>query len=256
MKKILHFDNILYYNISFINGNVFYAIEYLYYLKKDFYLIIKIPSINIKNKIIKLWKEKYNNKINEIQDKIFFILNQKVITKNCLLLDGYSINDYNKNLFTKNIIYNYGDHEKSLKISFRNSKIITIGDKEIGCNVEYHYPLFINFSLFKELNDLNIKKDIFIEDKRDNSSSDIYKRKRNIKNFHEQFNHLIYYKENFWERANRLIPECKFYSKKINFYNYDNFLDSADLRYRRKYEYYDINKSNIKEWFYEQFKIY
>ncbi len=258
LNKFKNFDNVIYYNLSFINGNIFYAIEYLYYLKEKFNLIIKVPSISFGYNILNLWQERYNKKILEIQNKIFFIIdsiaNKKIISKNILILDGRSISDLDKNIFGKKIIYNYGDHEKSLIKDFKTKKnIITFGDKELGCKVNYHFPLKLNFSLFK---DLKINYGIFIEDKRDKSDKDIFKRKRNIKDFHSTFNHLIYYKNNFWERANRLIPECKFYCKKIDFYNFDEFLDSADLRYWRSWEYYDINKSNFKDFIYEQFQIY
>ena len=253
LNKLGTFNNVIYYNISFINGNIFYAIEYLYYLKDKFKLIIKIPSLSFAQKILSLWQEKYNKKIYEIQKKIFFITNEKIIAKNILFLDGRSINDLDKNIFGKKIIYNWGDHEQSLEKNFYKKNLFTIGDKEIFCQVDYHFPLMLNFSLFK---DLKINSGIFIEDKRDKSDKDIFNRKRNVKNFHKTFNHLIYFKENFWERANRLIPECKFYSKKIEFYNFDSWLDSADLRYWRSYEKYDINRSNFKDFIYEKFQIY
>jgi len=130
----------------------------------------------------------------------------------------------------------------------KNKKIITFGDRELGSLIDYHYPLKLNYNLFKNL---KIQKGIFIEDKRDKLDTDIYSRKRNIKNFHSTFNHLIFYKENFWERANRLIPECKFYNKKIEFYSFDPWIDSTDLRYWRSYEYYDINKSDFKKFVFE-----
>ena len=95
-----------------------------------------------------------------------------------------------------------------------NKKIITFGDKEINCKVQYHFPLKINFSLFKKIK--RFQKRTFIEDKMDNNDqSKIFQRIRNIRNFHESFNKLIYKKKGIWERAKRLIPECKFYNKEI-----------------------------------------
>ena len=255
IKKLEYFENIIFYDQSFINGNIFYAIEYLEYLrfkeKLDFKLVFRIPNISFSKVIFKLWEEKYNEKINELKDSVYFTINKPIISKNTLILDGQSI--YNKLYQSKNIIYNWGDHSDSLNKKFSNQKICTIGDKEIFCNVDYHFPLKLNFNLFK---DIKISKGIYTEDKRDNNDSGkIYKRKRNIKNFHETFNELIYLKDGFWERANRLIPECKFYSKKINFFNYDVFLDSADLRNRRSWEKYDLYSSNFGSFIKEKFNL-
>jgi len=245
-NSIIYKDNILYYHLFFINGNVFYALEYFEYLQDYFTLIIRVPSESFKEKIIKLWFEKYKkNIVKELLKKIIFIKDNdltkkiKIISKKSLVLDGSSILDKDKIFFSKKCIYNYGDDEKSLKQPLGDNKIITIGDQEINCKVDYHYPLCLNFKLFKTLKEISpIENKTLLEIKDEN----IFDRNRQILNFHSTFNTLCYKKTGtFFERANRIIPECKFYNKKIIFEDssiYQN--DSAKLRYSRDYSDYFI----------------
>jgi len=242
--KINSIESCIYINLSFINGNIFYAYEYHKYL--DIPLIINLSSpLNLSsNKIISLWEDKYS-KVD--LSEIFFVKNKKIISKNILILDCSSFKDLDKVFFAKKIFYNYGDDKRSTLEPLNNKKIITFGDKEINCKVQYHFPLKINFSLFKKIK--RFQKRTFIEDKMDNNDqSKIFQRIRNIKNFHESFNKLIYKKKGIWERANRLIPECKFYNKEIIYENYDNFIDSSNLRFQRSWQEYDLNNSKFKEW--------
>jgi hypothetical protein len=252
ISKINSNESCIYSNLSFINGNIFYAYEYHKYLNIPLIINISSPFNLSANKIINLWKDKYSKiDLNEI----FFMKNKKIISKNILILDYSSFKDLDKIFFAKKVFYNYGDDERSLLEPLNNRKIITFGDKEINCKVQYHFPLKINFSLFKPLfkplfkKIKGFQKRTFIEDKMDDDQSRIFQRKRNIKNFHESFNKLIYKKKGCWERANRLIPECKFYNKEIIYENYDNFIDSSNLRFQKNWQDYDLGKDKeFKEW--------
>jgi len=238
--KLITDNNILFYHLFFLNGNIFYSIEYSYYLKNYYKTIIMVPSQKFLDSLYEKWIEKYNKeKLYKILKKVIFIKEDscKIISKNLLILDYSSFQKLDKNVFAQKIIYNYGDDEKSLKHQLRSKRVITIGDYQIGCKVDHHYPLCLNFKLFKTLDEiLPIKEDVFHEYK----NEDIMDRKRNIKDFHSSFNKLIFEKHNFWERANRIIPECKFYNKEIELITDDPF-DSANLRYISSWKDYDIN---------------
>ena len=248
-QRFLNSEITIYASLEFINGNIFYSIEYYFYLRKYFKNVNLIIDCKpyFRKKILEKWEDKYCDFTiieinNELNKSIFF--NKKFISNITIILDYSSWNSYikNKNI-SKLIVYNYGDDEKSLKEPMseelkKKYKVITIGDKDIGCLVEVHQPLRLNFELFKDFKKFQPK--IFIEHK----NEDIYDRKREIKNFHESFDLLFFDKKNFWERANRLIPECKYYNKKILYYSHDKQIDSADLRHIQKWEFYSLNHEN------------
>jgi len=244
---------------KFISGILFYSLEYSKYLN------IPIILNNDLRKFIPRALEKYNLSENDFN---IIYYNDLFFLQKALILDICTFKYINKKFIAKKYFYNYGNDINSLKIDYSKKKfknIITFGDKEIGCKVQYHYPLCLNFKIFKK--DLNCpknnKKDrIFIENKSDINSVTINGVKqgliRNRKNFFCSFDILRYQKENIWERANRLIPECKFYNKKIQYINKDTYIDSSNLRFERDWKDYDVNNfisfdtnKNFKD-FYEE----
>jgi len=244
MKKLLRYKNVLYYHLTFFNGNMFYAIEYFKYFldnNLDVQLIIRTTP-KFQKEIIKNWKEKYNSNINKLLPKVIFITNQKIITDNIVILDLTSYKDKDKIFFSKKIIYNYGDDAfQALKKPLKDKKVITIGDKRLGYKLDLHLPLKLNFTLFKEIK--KFQDNTFIENKilgihvPENTE-------RNIKNFHETFNKVKIYQKEFYERANRLIPECKFYNKDIELIKIQEAIlrkDAFDLRLYDPLDFYDIN---------------
>jgi len=253
-KKILYYDNVLYYNLKFINGNIFYAIEYFkYFLDLNLNVRLVINCLpNFKNEIIKKWYDKYQKEIidNIIPQIIFINKHQKIITKKAIILDMTSIKDKNINLFSKKYIYNYGDDAfQSLKkpLKDQDSKIITIGDRRLGYHIDYHLPLKLNFTLFKKYD--TIQNNTFIENKTDGIHVAINV-VRNVSDFHSTFNKVKIYIREFYDRANRLIPECNFYNKDIEIIKIQEAnlrKDAIDLRLLDPIEFYDINKNINQE---------
>ena len=241
MKKI---NNAIYVNQDFVCGIFYYAIEYLDYLLKndlDFYLLINGYYKSFYKLLI---HDKYNiDKLHKnLFDKILFLDSDIYNIQNLIILDSTTFQRKNRIIF-KNLFYNYGNDlnskEKPLKRKkLKKVKIITFGDKELNLKVDYHYPLCLNFSIFKNKESLlPFKRQEFNEIKKDNMDKSF--KARYQKNFHSQFDTLIFEGDNVWDRANRLIPECKFYGKKI-IYKEKPFLDSTKLRYERDWKYYDI----------------
>ena len=231
-------------NQDHICGIFFYTLEYFDYLLKndiDIYLLTSFP------------KSIYNYYINDKYDKsklhheffkrINYKFNINTLSKidNLIIFDTTTFKRYkNKNFFHDLLFYNYGNDLCSKKETFKscyskyNKRIITFGDKEIDLKVDYHYPLCLNFSIFKEIKEFD--NDTFHE-KKDNNTLN---RNRFIENFHKTFNKYIYEFDGPFDRANRLIPECKFYNKKIELKKY-NKDDSVLLRYKKNWKDYDLN---------------
>jgi hypothetical protein len=251
MKKIKPIKNALIFNQNFICGSFFYAIEYLDYLLKNNLKIQLLLSNFFKKYFEFLIKDKYDStKLHPDLFKNILFFNQIKSSflkiENLIILDTYTFmsleEQLNKTIFFKNLFYNYGNDKSSLykKFSFKQknkiNNFLIFGDKEIGCKVDYHYPLCLNFEIFKEIK--NFENNIWSENSKNINFQPLEKRTQ--QNFHKKFNTLKYIKnENFWERANRLIPECKFYNKKIIFES-KSYIDSAQLRYERDWQDYCI----------------
>jgi len=243
MKKLIKTDFAIMNLQSHICGIFFYTIEYYNYLLNNnfnIYLITSFPR-SIYNFYI---RDKYN--IEKLNKKFFkniiYIKNHDTIfdIENLIILDYTTFNNLKEKFIFRKLFYNYGNDLDSLNESFyekyQNFKkeVITFGDKELELKVDYHYPLCLDFSIFKEIK--KISNNVFYEKK----SNNIFDRKRGLKNFHKIFNKYIYDIKDFYDRANRLIPECKFYNKEIELINY-NKNDSILLRYNRSWKDYDLN---------------
>jgi len=234
-------DVIILLRHDFLCGAFYYAIEYLDYLLKnniDTYLIL---DSFFKSNHKFLIADKYD--LNKLYPNFFkrILINNKIIkTDKLIILDGTSIQKlYTSKIIYNKLFYNYGDYYDSLKKPFKkNKKIITFGDKELGCKVDYHFPLCLNYDIFKTYDNFEDK----IREENKKELKYFVAKHRTIKDFHKTFNKLYYGDNgNIWERANRIIPECKFYNKEIIFKPNDSF-DSAQLRYERSYDYYNIWK--------------
>jgi len=216
-----------------LSGIHFYSIEYSQYLNLP--LII---NQKLKKPIQKLLNTRYKN----ININIIF-LKEKLYCNTGIIFDYRTPMYLNKLIFIKNILYNYGNDMNSLISPLKKSNIITFGDKEIGCKVDHYLPLKINFSLLPHINQFDNNTYIDIKDR----NKFIHKIKQ-FNNFHETFNKLIYFKNGIWERANRIIPESKFYNKEILFYSSDP-VDSSNIRFKKDWQVYSLLDSNDKDFF-------
>jgi len=243
MKKIIKTDYAIMNLQSHICGIFFYTIEYYNYLLNNnfnIYLITSFPK-SVYNFYI---KDKYDiKKLNKnFFENIIYIKKYDIIfdIKNLIILDYTTFYNLKEKFIFRKLFYNYGNDLDSLNKTFYEKhqnfkkKVITFGDKELGLKVDYHYPLCLDFSIFKEIE--NFLDNTFYE-KKDNK---ILNRKRGLKDFHKHFNKYVYDAKNLYDRANRLIPECKFYNKEIELINY-NKNDSISLRYNRSWKDYDLN---------------
>jgi hypothetical protein len=238
MKKFKWLIVNLQYNVS---GIFFYTLEYLNYLLDegfDVYLLTKYPK-SMYNFYI---NDKYDSsKLNpEFFNRIIYNINISY-TDNLIILDMTSFNKFRGKIIFKKLYYNYYNDLSSLRKTFKEkytemkkSNIVIFGDKELGAKVDYHYPLCIDFSILKKIN--NFKNNTF-EEIKDKSR---LLRKRLIRNFHQNFNKLKLVRQGFFDRANRLIPECKFYNKEIEFIDEikSKFKDSIYLRLERDWKDY------------------
>ena len=230
--------------VNKISGIVFYTLEYYVYLIENnlnFELIIDIKS-NVKKKLFEICKEKYQEKYLLYFKNITFKKIKFEYAKNLIIFDFTTFELLNKKIFYKNCFYNYTNSIER-KLPFHefssNKNIIAFGDKETGCNTENDFPLCLNFKMFKKINKIKNKK--FTNVKND------YDQRKLIKNFHEGFNVLNLELRAKYDRANRLIPESKFYNKKIiikeDLLN-KNF-DSINTRIKYSWKKFDINNSNF-----------
>jgi len=242
---MIKLKNTILVNQDFICGIFYYAIEYLDYLLKnnlDFYLILNNYFRSFYKVLI---SDKYDlKKLHpDLFNKIIFLSNEIYYIENLLIFDSTTIKHINKFIF-KNLFYNYGNDLSSREKSFAKKnlnkvKIITFGDKELNLKVDFHYPLCLNFKIFRDKKELEpFDNKIFSERNKENLTKNFQTRYK--KDFHKSFNTLDFTgNDNVWDRANRIIPECKFYGKKI-IYDKKPFLDSTVLRYERDWKDYDI----------------
>jgi len=245
-----------------ISGIIFYALEYYIYLlennmKIDIIFIIDSKNKNLKNKLIELIIEKYSKYYVDLLVKNIIFTKDRIHSKNILILDYSTFDLLNKKIFYKKCFYNYTNSIESLNLSFDKfcnlKNIIPFGNKYFSL-VSNNFPLLINFKMFKKLS--NFKSEVFIENKKLISTH-----RQTVTNFHKNFNTLILFRVDF-DRANRLIPESKFYNKKIIIFNHlrinKKIKDSIDylmniyslfLDYPNIYEsgFYEFLKEHTKE---------
>jgi len=230
--------------VNKISGIVFYVLEYYVYLIEnnlDFKLIMDINSSN-KNKLFEICENKYQKKYLKYFENIIFKKIKIEYIRNLIIFDFTTFELLNKRIFYKNCFYNYTNSiERILPFNefSSNKNIITFGDKETGCNTQNDFPLCLNFKMFKKLN--KIENKIFVDIKND------YTQRKLIKNFQSKFNVLNIKSRAIYDKANRMIPESKFYNKKIIIKNklLDKTFDSINTRIKYSWKKFDINKSNF-----------
>lgn len=242
MKKI---KNALVVNQDIVCGIFYYAIEYLDYLLKN--------NINIKllfNSFFKgihkpLILDKYNkNKLHpDLFKNIIFLENDIYFIENIIILDSTTFSR-SKGIIYKKMFYNYGNdlqsREKPIsKKNTKKTKFYSFGDKELNLKVDYHYPLCLNFEIFRDKKEfLPYENNIYSEKNKENMIKNFKNRYK--KDFQSLWNVLDFRdNDNVWDRANRIIPECKFYGKEI-LYDKKPFLDSTVLRFERDWQEYNI----------------
>lgn len=224
-----------------ITGILFYALEYYIYLKEkniDINLII-ICNSKFNNQILELIKDKYrleyyNTLLNDIQFKRGIIYSNTLI-----VLDFTTFQLLNKKLIYKKCFYNYTNEIESTQKEFKDfsslKNVVPFGDKNIS-KVSHNYPLLLNFKMFKEI--YTFKKKVLEQALTITSTRPIYN------SFHASFNKLIYHHIQF-DRANRLIPECRFYNKEIEIIPYNIKGDSISARSSTDLKELDINTSDF-----------
>lgn len=235
-------DNII-IQLNKINGSLFYALEYYIYLKennRNYDIIIRCKQDLIQpvlNTIKDKYKsEYYNILLNDIQFRKGIIYSDTII-----VLDFSTFELLNKKILYKKCYYNFTNEIDSTIKTFSEfstlKNIIPFGDSSIS-KVQYNYPLLLNFKMFKEIKTFqtNVLEEIL----------NITSARKIINNFHSSFNKLIYHHTQF-DRANRLIPECKFYNKEIIIIPYNIKNDSICTRIHLSTDELDINNSNFLE---------
>lgn len=243
-------------NCKNFTGIIFYAFEYYIYLNENNYnieLIFVNCSSTFHTQLFKVFQDKYKPEyFKRLMDKnITFIKNIPIIFSNILLVLDYSTYEIiNTKLLYKKCFYNFTNEFKSTTRTFHEfskfKNIIDFGDKNIGCKTDNHYPLKLNFKMFKEIsyfdNTVLIENKIKLNKQKPNTKDLNYSRVFKGK-FHESFSKVVITKVNY-DRANRLIPECKFYNKEI-YINKSNYpYDSVDDRFLKPYQEFDINNQN------------
>jgi len=236
-----------------ISGILFYCFEYYIYLLEsgldiNIFIILDNKNINLKKTIAKLIIEKYSKKYADILIKKIIYIKSRIYSKNILIFDYYTFSLLNSKILYKKCFYNYTNNIESLVKTFKEysnlKNIIPFGNTFFS-KVKYNFPLLINFKMFKSK--LNIRSNVYIENK-----NKIKINRRIIKNFHESFDTVLIFRTDF-DRANRLIPESKFYNKKILIFNIQdnqNNSDSIDYLiklYSKNHKYPDLYKSGFNK---------
>jgi hypothetical protein len=244
-------NNSLVLYLNHIQGSAFYIFEYYIYLNEhnlNFDLIIQCSN-TIKIKIIELYKEKYKTEYIKYLKNIKFVSKrQLIITNNLIILDYSTYNQLYRTVLYKKCFYHYTDSFESLSISFKEysnyKNIIPFGDSIISKDEIPNFPLYLNFKMFKPLK--NIQSKIWIDNKPEFEKNHRHEKNGFMKNFHCNFYKVIINRRTF-ERANRLIPECKFYNKEILIKDNrkNKIFDSIDIRLKKDWTDFDINNSNF-----------
>jgi len=234
------YSNNIIIQVDKITGALFYALEYYIFLKEKgnpFNLIVRC-TLDIKSKIILTIKDKYLLEYSDtLIDDIKFIHHGRTLYSNTLIvLDFSTFKLLNKKLIYKKCFYNYTNEKDSIVKNFNEfsslKNVIPFGDKTIS-KVQYHFPLLLNFKMFKKIKEFENK--VLEPILNITSVRPIYQE------FHKSFRKLKYHHTQF-DRANRLIPECKFYNKEIEIIDYGITGDSIS-RINKDIKELDINNS-------------
>lgn len=235
-------------------GIIFYAFEYFWYLKEHgmpVELIYINCSEEFHERIKKNFQDKYKKRYLSFKNISFLKDKPLIFTKVLIVLDYSTFELLNRKLLYQKCFYNFTNEHISTTQTFLEfsplKNIIDFGDKNIGCKTDNHYPLKLNFKMFRPIRDFQ-QKDL-IEDKikinnQKENSKDLNHKRVFISGFHESFNKVTITKVNY-DRANRLIPECKFYGKEIIIKESPFQYDSVDDRYLKPYQDFDINTSSF-----------
>ncbi len=244
------YDKVLLVHYNNFCGVHFYAAEYfIYFLENNYKFELVFKNCTVKDQVIIMdsFKDKYEEKYYYILKENIIFTNDLISTRALLVLDFSTVRKLDKVIFYKGY-YHYTDEIDSLTFTFQEfqnnnkisglSKLIDFGDQNIGSKCTEHYPLMLNFKMFKKIK--TIQKRTFLEDKV------LLNNKREIhESFHAKFNTINFYKTDY-DRANRLILECKYYGKHINFNTNENDLyDSTNNRFENSWELFDINNSTF-----------
>jgi hypothetical protein len=240
-------DNAILFKCNKISGILFYIFEYMEYLENNntnINIYIILTEDVDKKIIIDLFKAKYKKKYWYLINKIKFLNTFPIFFINKLIIfDNTTLQYVSSKIIYKKLLYNYtnslGDDNYLEVPKLKN--ITLFGDTDlIKDNTIIPHKLCLNYKIFKKLSTFD--NSTFIQD---NKKSKDNTKNRSI-NFHKTFNKCIFIQNDFFDKANRLIPECKFYNKEIQVIFNPKVKDS--LRYRlENYLELDIYKSNFNK---------
>ena len=250
--------------LSFIpNGILFYNVEYLYFLKENGYEVELIVFLNPKKGKSKelfftLLRDKYSKEaISYIENSIkFYNLKERGLIKReyGIILDQFTLRYLNKKFFIKKAIINFNIVQDDIlyskniytlqkkRINFFDAILkcgydipsknkIIFGNPDFPIQIDFPHLLSLNFKMFKKID--TFQNNTFFENK--NTFKSTTRGIQNFKdNFHSNFNKLKFIELERLERANRLIPECKFYNKEIDFIPASKESDPLSLNTSKK----------------------
>lgn len=254
--------NIIYYwqPHNKINGTLFYCYEYYYFLltknKNTNFYIVNCKSEYDKRLISQAFDSKYNKEL--IKDNnIKFITNTHVYNlKNdkLLFLDIYSYNHCYMFISNKDNCFVYCNNKYDMIESVKYPHYL------FGYYNYQHYnyrtTLKLNFNIFKKIN-IDYKFQHFISspgsDKKqiekylNDINSFKFKQHNICENIFEAYYSIIYIHNGVLDTNNRLIPESKFYNKKLNIIFTDKYKipDSIIDRYERDIQYFWLDEKDL-----------
>jgi len=244
-------DRALIIHYGMYTGVHFYAAEYFIFLKENNYpftLVFKNCQEKDKRTIFSSWEDKYKKEYVDILKEETIFMDEKIIVNNALIIDFTTFKNLD-GIIRKNNYYHYTDEILSKELPFKEflkknslkeNRWNEFGDK-CSSIIDNHYPLLLNFKMFKEIEDF---QDIeYLEDK--NTPDGSFKIRTTKSNFHNTFNRLRFVKTSY-DRSNRLIPECKYYGKEVQFevgnYSDVDYYDSTNDRAENEWSDYCINQ--------------
>jgi hypothetical protein len=212
-----------------VSGHLFECIDYYLFLKKYFKVKILIPE-NIKN-ISLIIKDKYDlnlDEYNNLLDNILEIPKPTLVkTNNIFFVDGSYQNFSKSNIISKNIItFACGDttildHNKENLYVLLDYRVYSKKPKN-----SYNYKKKLYFDKYKKEVKKGSKTLIYATENCRLTDKEIFNQLKLTKKdlpylglFNEINSYLYTAVPRKFDCSSRLIPECKFYNKKIIFDN-------------------------------------
>ena len=250
MQEIKNLKISVYYHFlkdKKINGTLFYCFEYFVFLNKfndTYYYIHKIDTKDLEF-VKEVFKTKYDFD-HKLLDKIIPVNAISEIYKSQgnknLCLDVLSFNSIHP--FIQNNFYVFengnsgGKYFKPQKSKIKNIKYYGSYNYQ---QYEKYCTLKLNFDIFKKFEE-PIEDNCFTSMGMVKNTKDKNTKKSNVFiNIFEKYKRFKYI-HNILDANNRIIPECFFYKRELEFVDECKIIDSAVLRYE------DCRKGNLKNY--------